>query len=77
MADTDRVNVSIMVDDAHVKDLASVKRALRRKGFELKDALTAIGVLTGSAPTTMLAELSEVPGVTAVEPERDDYTPQG
>lgn len=70
------INVTVLVADARRGDLSGVLDDLRREGFVLKESLEAIGVITGSAPTTSLARLSKVPGVSAVERERTDYRPQ-
>jgi hypothetical protein len=66
--------VTVTVDDAHT--LSEVVGNLKKKGFVLKKSLEAIGVLTGSVPASALDTLSAVPGVLAVEKERNDYRTQ-
>lgn len=71
------IDVTILVDDAHKENLQGVAGNLEKKGFVLKESLDAVGVLTGSVPEDVSFEvLSAVPGVSAVEEERTDYTPQ-
>jgi hypothetical protein len=70
------VNVSVLVDEAHKDKLAEVTKALKAKGFILKETLEAIGVLSGSVPASALSALSSVPGVSTVEKERTDYRTQ-
>ena len=72
------VDVTVMVNDEHKDKLAQVAHALKIKGFVLTESLGEIGVLTGSVPANALADLSAVPGVSAVEENRTDYhTQQG
>jgi hypothetical protein len=76
MTKSKSVNVSILVDDSHKDNLAGLANDLKDKGFVLKDSLGAVGVLLGSVPEASLAELSTIPGVSAVEEERTDYRTQ-
>jgi hypothetical protein len=77
MAGKKSVNVTVLVDEAHKGNLEAVADGLKDKGFVLKEALGAVGVLVGSVPAAGLAALSRVPGVSAVEQERADYRTQG
>jgi hypothetical protein len=70
------INVTVLVEESHKSKLSQISRELKGKGFVLKKTLGEIGVLTGSIPSAALADLSKVPGVSAVEKERTDYRPQ-
>ena len=70
------INVTVLVDETHRASLTTVADALKDKGFVLNECLEALGVLTGSIPAPALNSLSTVPGVSAVEEERTDYTTQ-
>jgi hypothetical protein len=76
MAKKKSINITVLVEESHKNKLNQVSRELKGKGFVLKETLGEIGVLTGSIPSTALADLSKVPGVSAVEKERTDYRPQ-
>lgn len=76
MAKTSSINVTILVDETYKHNLSGVANDLKKKGFVLNESLGEIGVLTGRVPTSALAGLSTVPGVSAVEEERTDYRPQ-
>ena len=70
------INVTVLVDEAHRKDMTDLEKRLKDKGFVLREPLDAIGVLTGSVPAASLTALSKVTGVSAVEEERTDYRTQ-
>jgi hypothetical protein len=70
------VNVSVQIDQSQSNNVARVVRALKHKGFVLREALDAIGVITGSAPVEAISALASIPGVSAVEQERNDYRTQ-
>ncbi|MBM4046061.1 MAG: ketohydroxyglutarate aldolase [Planctomycetes bacterium] len=76
MSQTESINVTILVDEAHKNNLLRVENDLKGKGFVLDEALTEIGVLIGSVPANALATLSTVPGVSVVEKQRVDYCTQ-
>ena len=76
MAKKKSITITVLVEESHKNKLNQVSRELKDKGFVLKESLGEIGVLTGSIPSTALADLSKVPGVSAVEKERTDYRPQ-
>lgn len=73
MARQQSVNVTILLDEAYKENPSQVVVDLKSKGFVLKEALSAVGVLTGRVPAIALAKLTEVPGVSAVEEDRNDY----
>jgi hypothetical protein len=69
-----RVNVAIAVaEDARLRiyEIAANCRAL---GFEHVSTLADIGVLTGSAELDLLPRIRRLPGVVAVEIEREFYS---
>lgn len=70
------VGLCVMVDEAHRGKMADVARDLKKKGFVVDQELTEIGVFTGRAPNAALKSLSSVPGVSAVEENREDYRTQ-
>jgi hypothetical protein len=70
------ITVTVLVDDAHKDDLSGLASALKDKGFVLKESLEAVGVLIGTVPAGGIADLSAIPGVSAVEQERTDYRTQ-
>jgi len=66
-----RVNIAIaVVEDARL-GIYEVAAACRAFGFEHLSTLPDIGVLTGSAELEMLPRLRRLPGVVAVEIERE------
>lgn len=70
-----RVRVAVAVGE-HVRDrIDEVARACGAAGFELDTTLRTIGVLTGSVKSEDLAKLRQVPGVTAVELDREFQLP--
>lgn len=76
MSKSKMIDVTVLVAEDHKDDVKKVARDLRSKGFVLREALEAIGVLTGSVPAEDVATLSDVAGVSAVEENRTDYHPQ-
>jgi hypothetical protein len=69
------VDLVILLQDTHQgkSKLAAVNRELKALGFEIKEHLEGIGVLTGSAPQSAIAALESVPGVSKVDREATDY----
>jgi hypothetical protein len=66
-----RVNVAVAVADDARACIYEVAAACRALGFDHTATLAAVGVLTGSVEYERLANLWAVPGVVAVELERD------
>jgi hypothetical protein len=66
-----RIRVAIAVADDALQRLEEVAVACRALGFRSDSTLTGVGVFTGSADAGSLAALRAVPGVAAVELERD------
>ncbi|HWM06513.1 MAG TPA: hypothetical protein VNP92_29590 [Actinophytocola sp.] len=67
--------VLISIADEARADMPIVVDALRRAGLTVNQVLDAIGVVTGSADSDVIASLSAVPGVSHVEPERTIQLP--
>jgi hypothetical protein len=59
--------IVVSVDPERAPDVAE---RLRAAGMEVTEVLPAIGVVTGSAPASRLADLEGIDGVVAVEPAR-------
>lgn len=66
-----RVNVAVAVSDDARSCIYEVAAACRAVGFDHTATLTAVGVFTGSMEFERLGNLRAVPGVMAVEVERD------
>jgi hypothetical protein len=66
-----RIRVAIAVDDDALEQVEDVVRACRALGFLRDSTLTGVGVFTGSIEVDNLGALRAVPGVAAVEPQRD------
>ncbi len=69
------INVNVLVDDDHMKDLDRVIAGLTDGGFTLTEALNDVGVLIGTAPSDAISALKNVSGVVTVSPDRTDYRP--
>lgn len=76
MAKAERKDVVVALDPKHKKQAKKVIGRLEKKGFQLAESLTEIGVLTGSAPTDSIETLKDIEGVESVEENRTDYRPQ-
>lgn len=76
MTEKKSINVTVMIDEAHRRDIPAVAKSLAKKGFVLKETLEEIGVLSGTVDEGAISRLSGVTGVSAVEKDRDDYRTQ-
>ena len=65
-----RVNVAVAVEDDAQSRIYEVAAACRALGLVHTSTLVTVGVLTGSMDSDELAKLFGVPGVLAVEIER-------
>ena len=74
----DSIGVNILIQDSHLgpDELESVTSNLKKHGFTLKEDLSSIGVLTGTAPADALPALNSVAGVAQAEESREDYHTQ-
>lgn len=59
--------ISVTVDDDHLKDVAGVADRLRARGMHVDQVMGAIGIISGSVPSGMRHAMRQVPGVAAVE----------
>jgi hypothetical protein len=65
------VRVGIAVDDESLERVEEVVRACRALGFRGDSTLTGVGVFTGTIAAENVAALRALPGVAAVEIERN------
>ena len=65
-----RVNVAVAVADDARDSIHEIAAACRALGFDHTATLAVVGILTGSVKFSSVAELRAVPGVMAVEIER-------
>ncbi len=61
---------SILVDVDEGASLEEVSAALSRAGVEITEQLDAIGVVRGRIDDARLSEIRKIPGVAAIEEER-------
>jgi hypothetical protein len=66
-----RVNIAIAVSEDARLGIYEIAAACRAFGFEHVSTLAEIGVLTGSAELEILPRIRRLPGVVAVEIERE------
>lgn len=66
-----QINLSITVDDAHLKQILEVAQALKSAGMNVEQVMDAVGVITGSCDEQEVETLSQVEGVLNVEPQQD------
>ena len=66
-----RVNVAVAIADDARSRIYEVAAACRALGLDHTATLAVVGVLTGSIKTEELAKLWAIPGVLAVEVEKD------
>jgi hypothetical protein len=66
-----RIRVAIAVADEALPRLDEVVAACRALGFRADSTLTGVGIFTGCIDADTLGALRAVPGVAAVELERD------
>ena len=73
---TDRVEVSVVVDNEHMDSIDDVARALTAAGFHVEHTLKPSGVITGVVEDIdLLDALSQVDGVATVERVRTIQLP--
>jgi len=61
------IDVTVTVDDAHLSSIDTVAAGLRARGLRIDAVHGAIGMISGAVPAERLHDLTEEPGVTAVE----------
>ncbi|WP_420124625.1 hypothetical protein [Nakamurella sp.] len=63
-------DITVTVDDAHLRSIATVARELAARGMTVDRVLPAAGCIMGSVPARSgAAALRSVPGVVAVDPQ--------
>ncbi|WP_395729211.1 hypothetical protein [Nakamurella sp.] len=61
-------DVTVTVDDAHLRSIATVARELAAHGMTVDRVLSAAGCIIGSLPTAAAASaLRSVPGVASID----------
>lgn len=67
--------MSVSVDDQHIDEIVEVAGKLSSAGMTVEQIMDKIGVIVGSCDSDKMEVLSQVEGVSAVEPERDYQIP--
>lgn len=67
--------VVITVDENQLEQIQQVANNLREAGLEVREIHATIGIIIGSIGNTKRANLTSIPGVTAVEEERSIQLP--
>jgi hypothetical protein len=62
---------SLSVADGHLDRMPEIAREAEAAGLRIESRLEAVGVLTGSAAPDAVERLRGIPGVEAVEEERE------
>jgi hypothetical protein len=70
VANDNRINVAVAIEDGALDDLNEVAADCRARGLQIERKLAGVGVLVGSVLRRNLERLRGTPGVAAVEPER-------
>jgi hypothetical protein len=70
-----RISVSLSVSDDRIDQFPEVVDRAREAGLDVWQELDLIGVVSGSIDEERLEELRRIPGVAAVEPEREFQIP--
>lgn len=65
------IEVNVSVDPAYLARFTSVARAARKAGLTVTQQLKGIGVLSGSIEASKLDALAAVPGIAAIEVNRE------
>ncbi|MBD2598011.1 ketohydroxyglutarate aldolase [Nostoc spongiaeforme FACHB-130] len=65
-----KVNLSIALDEKYRDQIHEVAQKLQTAGMNVEQILGNLGIITGSCDSEKLESLSQVEGVTHVEPSR-------
>lgn len=65
-----KIHLTVSVADDHLKDFSDVVARCRKAGMSVTQEMKSIGVISGSIDESALEKLSQVKGVSQVEPER-------
>lgn len=66
-----KINVSVSVDDEHMERILDVVQALQTAGMNVEQIMSTLGVITGSCESEKMAALSQIEGVSEVEPQQE------
>ncbi|OCQ99048.1 ketohydroxyglutarate aldolase [Nostoc sp. MBR 210] len=66
-----KVNLSIVVDEKYRDQIHEVSQKLQTAGMKVEQILGNLGIITGSYDSEKIDFLSQVEGVTHVEPSRE------
>nr|WP_042183427.1 hypothetical protein [Kibdelosporangium sp. MJ126-NF4]CEL15511.1 hypothetical protein [Kibdelosporangium sp. MJ126-NF4]CTQ92087.1 hypothetical protein [Kibdelosporangium sp. MJ126-NF4] len=67
--------IMVSIAEENLTNIPRLVEDLRRAGMAVDDVLEALGTVTGSITTDAVENLMAVPGVQAVEWQRDDHRP--
>ncbi len=65
-----KVQVTISIDDAHLEQIDQVADQLKAAGLDVDQAMSTLGIVTGSVDSDKMSALSEVEGVGSVEVDK-------
>jgi hypothetical protein len=67
--------VTVTVDDTHLRSIGTVARSLERTGMRVDKVMAAVGVITGSVDSGTESTLTRVPGVASVDRDNSYQLP--
>ncbi|MCE7007715.1 hypothetical protein LWC34_33580 [Kibdelosporangium philippinense] len=67
--------IMVSIEDESMTDMPRLVEDLRRAGLLVDEVFEALGTVTGSIAPEAVDTLMAVPGVAAVEWQRDNYCP--
>jgi hypothetical protein len=67
MPEPELKSIVVTIDDEHLPTIQTVAAALRLAGMNVEQVMSTVGIITGKAPATALADLKSIAGVVAVE----------
>jgi hypothetical protein len=71
MKSTSRVPVNVTIHPQQVFRLDGIVESLQKKGFQVRERLKTIGVVTGECDAGDLAALRSVNGVSSIEHDKE------
>jgi hypothetical protein len=69
MSEPELQRIVVTCDEQYLPSIQQVAISLQNAGMQVEQILEISGIITGSAPTTLLSTLRSVSGVLAVEPD--------
>jgi hypothetical protein len=70
-----KINLLVAVDENHIGQILEVAQNLRSSGMYVEQILDQLGVITGSCDSAKMTDISQVPGVSKIEVEREYQLP--